>query len=63
MAGKQKDKKPEDMMTTLTEAKASLASLRMQRSLGSEVKPHQFKLLRRQVARIMTAINQEKRGL
>jgi len=53
-------KSVEELSTELSSLFKEQFNLRMQRGSGQDVKPHNFKRVRRQIARIKTIINQKQ---
>ena len=53
-------KSVEELTTELGSLFREQFNLRMQRGSGQDVKPHNFKRVRRQIARIKTIINQKQ---
>jgi large subunit ribosomal protein L29 len=53
-------KSVEDLTTELASLFKEQFNLRMQRGSGQDVKPHNFKRVRRQIARIKTIIHQKQ---
>ncbi len=53
-------KSVEELTTELGNLFREQFNLRMQRGSGQDVKPHNFKKVRRQIARIKTIINQKQ---
>ncbi|MFK8078200.1 MAG: 50S ribosomal protein L29 [Granulosicoccus sp.] len=53
-------KSVEELSTELGSLFREQFNLRMQRGSGQDVKPHNFKRVRRQIARIKTIINQKQ---
>ena len=52
-------KSGEEMETELTGLYREQFNLRMQRGSGQDVKPHDFRRVRRQIARIKTLLNEQ----
>jgi len=52
-------KSSEEMNTELNGLYREQFNLRMQRGSGQDVKPHDFKRVRRQIARIKTLLNEQ----
>lgn len=46
-----------ELNNALQELRREQFNLRMQRGTGQETKPHQFKLVRKNIARVKTALN------
>ncbi len=55
-----KTKSVEELNTELTALCREQFNLRMQQGSGQEIKPHNFKRVRRQIARVKTVINQKQ---
>lgn len=55
-----KEKTVDELNTELTALAREQFNLRMQRGSGQDIKPHNFKRVRRQIARIKTVINQKQ---
>ncbi len=53
-------KSVEELSTELSGLFREQFNLRMQRGSGQDVKPHSFKRVRREIARIKTIINQKQ---
>lgn len=51
------EKSVEELTGTLHELRKEQFNLRMSQGSGQEVKPHLFKLVRRNIARVKTVIN------
>jgi large subunit ribosomal protein L29 len=56
-----RSKKPEELKKSLVELFKEQFNLRMQRGLGQTVKPHLFKRVRKDIARVYTIIRQKER--
>lgn len=54
-------KKTEELKKSLVELFKEQFNLRMQRGLGQTVKPHLFKRVRKDIARVYTIIRQKER--
>jgi large subunit ribosomal protein L29 len=50
-------KSVEELTSTLHELRKEQFNLRMSQGTGQQVKPHLFKLVRRNIARVKTAMN------
>lgn len=50
------------LQAELNESLREQFNLRMQRGSGQDVKPHMFKQVRRNIARVQTLINEKTRG-
>ncbi|ASJ71849.1 50S ribosomal protein L29 [Granulosicoccus antarcticus] len=59
-ASELKTKSVEELNTELSGLFREQFNLRMQRGSGQDVKPHNFKRVRRQIARIKTIIHQKQ---
>ncbi len=59
-ASELKDKSVEELNKELGALCREQFNLRMQRGSGQDIKPHNFKRVRRQIARIKTVINQKQ---
>lgn len=55
-----RDKTVEELSTELNGLFREQFNLRMQRGAGQDVKPHNFKRVRREIARIKTIIGQKQ---
>ena len=60
IASELKTKTVEELNTELSGLFREQFNLRMQRGSGQDVKPHDFKRVRRQIARIKTIIHQKQ---
>lgn len=58
--GDLKDKSVDELNQELTELFRESFNLRMQRGSGQEIKPHNFKRVRRQIARVKTVLAQKE---
>ena len=54
-----KEKSADELGTELNDLYREQFNLRMQKGSGQDIKPHNFKRVRRQIARIKTVINQK----
>ncbi len=54
------DKTVDELNTELNALCREQFNLRMQQGSGQEIKPHNFKRVRRQIARVKTVINQKQ---
>ncbi len=61
-AAELRDKSVDELNTELAALFREQFNLRMQQGTGQEVKPHNHKRVRRQIARIKTIINQKQSG-
>lgn len=57
-----REKSDVELYELLVELNRELFTLRMQRSLGALEKPHRFKEVKRQIARIKTILNERRRA-
>lgn len=60
-ANELREKGVPDMTKELLALKRELFNLRMQSSMGEAPKPHQFKRVRRDIARVKTIISEKER--
>jgi large subunit ribosomal protein L29 len=60
VASELRDKSVEELNTELSSLYREQFNLRMQRGSGQDVKPHNYKRVRRQIARIKTIIHQKQ---
>jgi len=61
-AAELRDKSIDELNTELSALFREQFNLRMQQGTGQDVKPHNHKRVRRQIARIKTIINQKQSG-
>lgn len=60
MTNELREKSVDELSTELTALFREQFNLRMQKGSGQDVKPHDYKRVRRQIARIKTIINQKQ---
>jgi large subunit ribosomal protein L29 len=56
-----RQKSSEELNQELTELSEELFKLKMQKGLGQVAKPHNFKKVRHEIARIKTIVNEKER--
>lgn len=56
-ASELREKSAEELTSTLHELRKEQFNLRMSQGSGQQVKPHLFKLVRRNIARVKTVLN------
>jgi len=52
----------EELLKTVSDLKKELLSLRIKLSVGNEVKTHELKKVRHNIAQILTVLNERKGG-
>lgn len=57
-AQEMRQKTSEELSNEMTELAAELFKLRMQKGVGQMARPHAFKKIKRQIARIKTILNE-----
>ncbi len=57
-----RDKNPEELQNMLLDLRKEQFSLRMQQGTGQASRPHLFKNLRKDIARVKTVLNENKSG-
>ncbi len=57
-----RSKKPEELQNLLLDLRKEQFSLRMQKGTGQASRPHMFKKLRKDIARVKTILNEMKAG-
>ena len=60
VASELRDKSVEELNTELSSLYREQFNMRMQRGSGQDVKPHNYRRVRRQIARIKTIIHQKQ---
>ena len=61
-AAELREKSVSELTETLNELRKEQFSLRLQAATGQEMKPHNFTLARRNIARVKTVLNEKRSG-
>ena len=55
-----REKNNSELMTSISELRKERFALRMKRSQGEDIKTHRLREIRREIAKIMTVLNEQR---